>query len=256
MDDVFIKMLRRAPLLSNLDSDLVEQVAQSGRLLTLKGRHRRIGQVDLSRRLYFVVSGEMRMLRVAPDGQEQLLQRFRAGEFFCLAAVASGHSCNSVMVNAGTTDLIYWGHDTFRAFLDQNPEFHHNVLSQMAFQIEQEREMRTLSRCCRADVRVAAYLLHRIRNGHCLRQCLCAVDIRPVSLTAQELGLARETLSRCIQRLVKRRAISYERGMIRVTDPVTLEAVLEESECECQCVQENNECVVCSNEFKGLSVRI
>ncbi len=235
MDETVVRMLQGAPLLNNLDGDLIEQVAYSGRLLTLKGRHRRISQADLSRRLYFVLSGEMRMLRIAPDGQELLLQRVHCGEFFCLAAVVSGHSCNSLMVNAGKTDLLYWGHDTFRAFLAGNPGFHHNVLSQMAFQIEQEREMRTLSRCCRADVRVAAYLLHKMKSGHCLRQCVCAVDIRPVSLTAQELGLARETLSRCIQRLVKRRAVSYERGMIRVTDLTALEAVLEESECECRC---------------------
>lgn len=236
MDNRVIKMLRQAPLLSNLDGLMVEQLADKGRFLALQGRHKRIGEVELSRRLYFVLSGEMRMLRPTPDGHEQLLQRFMVGEFFCLAAVISGHSCDSLMVNAGKTDLIYWGHDTFRAFMIQSPDFHQNVLQQMAFQIEQERQMRTLSCCCKADLRVAAFLLHKMKPGYCLRQCLSSVDIRPVSLTAQELGLARETLSRSLQRLVRRHAISYDRGLIRVTDIAALEAVLEEEdECSCSC---------------------
>ncbi|MBE9486810.1 MAG: Crp/Fnr family transcriptional regulator [Chloroflexi bacterium] len=228
-----VEMLNGAPLMSGVDGNLVKQVADAGRLRTLKGHFGRIGQEELSKRLFFVLSGEMRMLRMAPDGQEHLMQRFRAGEFFCLAAAISGHSCNNLMINAGTTELIYWGHDIFRGYMLENSDFYNNILCQMGSQIEQEREMRTLSRCCKADVKVAAYLLGKIKRGHCLRQYVCAVDLKPISLTAQELGIARETLSRSLQRLVKREGISYQRGMVRVANIACLEAVLEESECSC-----------------------
>lgn len=231
-----MKILRQSPLLQDVDDALIEQVAQSGRESTLKGRHGRICKEDLSRRLYFIVSGEMRMLRMSPDGQEHLLQRFKAGEFFCLSSVASGNCCNNMMVNAGSVELVCWSHEFFRSLMQQNPDFHSNVLKQLAWQLEQEREMRTLSRCCKADVRVAAYLLHKAKHGHCRCMCHCVntVDVRPLSLTAQELGIARETLSRSLKRLVKHCAISYERGQVQVTDLATLETFLEESECECQ----------------------
>ncbi len=234
LDHKIMKMLRQSPLLKDLEEDLIARIAQSGRQLIMKGRYSRIDQTDLSRRLYFIVSGEMRMLRMAPDGQEHLLQRFKTGEFFCLSALSSGHGCNNMMVSAGRVDLICWGHDTFRSFLQNHQGFHHNVLSQMAWQIEQEREMRALSRCCKADVRVAAYLLHKIKHGCCLCECLRSLDVRPLSLTAQELGIARETLSRSLQRLVKKNAISYEQGQVRVADVLALEAVIEESDCDCQ----------------------
>jgi len=234
LDQKVMKMLRESPLLKDLEEDLIVQIANSGRQVVMKGRYGRIDKSDLSRRLYFVASGEMRMLRMAPDGQEHLLQRFKAGEFFCLSALSSGHGCNNIMVSSGRVELVCWGHDTFRAFIQDNPGFHHNVLSQMAWQIEQEREMRALSRCCKADVRVAAYLLHKIKHGCCLRECLRMLDVRPLSLTAQELGIARETLSRSLQRLVKKNVISYDHGQVRVADILALEAVIEESECACQ----------------------
>lgn len=219
--------------MAGVDGELVSQISAAGRLLSLKGRFGRLQPGELAKSLFFVLSGEMRMFQMAPDGQEHLIQRFGPGEFYCLAALVSGHSCNSFVVNVGATDLLSWNHDQFRRFMRDNPDFHGNVLSQMAHQVERERELRTLSRCCRADVMVAAYLLHRIRSGQRRCQCGFTVDLRPITLTAQELGIARETLSRCLQRLVRREGISYQHGIISVNNITSLEAVLEESECSC-----------------------
>lgn len=235
MSDRVLGLLSDSPLLDKVGNDMVQQVASAGRIRTLKGQFGRIGPEEMSKRLFFVVSGEMRMLRVAPDGQEHLLQRFGIGEFFCLAAVVSSLSCNSQMVNAGTTELMYWNHDIFRQFMVDNTNFYGNILNQMASQVEQEREMRTLSRCCKADVKVAAFLLHKIKLGHCLRKCVCRIDLKPISLTAQELGIARETLSRSLQRLVKREGITYQSGTVQVTNIACLEIILEEAECSCSC---------------------
>lgn len=80
---------------------------------------------------------------------------------------------------------------------------------------------------------VAAYLLLKIKQDHCLRKFVCSVDLKPISLTAQELGIARETLSRCLQRLVKCEGITCQRGTIQLTSIACLEAVLEETECRC-----------------------
>ncbi len=235
MLDVAPIMLAESPLFTGVDSDLLVSIANAGRVRTIKGRFGRIETEEMAERLFFVISGEMRMTRMAPDGQECLMQRFGAGEFFCLAAVISAYSCKNQMVNAGTTKLMYWRHESFRKFADQSPRLYGNILGQMACQIEQEREMRALSHCCKAEVRVAAYLLHRIRQGHCMRKCNCVVDIKPISLTAQELGIARETLSRSLQRLVKREGIAYKGGIVEVTSVTCLEEVLEEAECSCCC---------------------
>ena len=232
-----LDMLGQAPLMKDLAPQLVGEIAAAGRSRVLKGRFGRIDREELSRRLFFVLSGEMRMLRTAPDGQECLIQRFLPGEFFCLSSILSGHPCHSVMVSAGTSELLHWNHEFFRSHMQGDQHFYGNLLHQMAYQIEQEREMRTLSRCCKADIKVAAYLLHKARSGIGGTPYKNAViDLKPISLTAQELGIARETLSRCLQRLVRQNGITYQRGQVRISDLASLEAVIEDADCNCSCL--------------------
>lgn len=232
MSELLFKKLADAPLLSGVNIDLTREIFEHGQLKVMKGRFERIDADELSRRLFFVLSGEMRMFRTLPDGQEQLIQRFRSGEFFCLSALVSNHRCSSYVVNSGTVEIQYWNHQRFRTFMQDNPDFHGNVLAQLGLQIEQERELRTLSHCCRADVKVAAYLMFKFGQDRNPKNN--KIDLRPIGLTAQELGVARETLSRCLQRLTRYEGISYQHGWIKITDPSVLEHVLENMECSCQ----------------------
>lgn len=228
-----LNRLSRAPLLTGVETELIGKIAQSGRPRTMKGRFGRVCQEELAQRLFFVLAGEMRMFRLAPDGQEQLVQRFGAGEFFCLAAAVSGRPCHSFLVNFGTTELLAWSREGFLQLMQESPRLHSSVLHQMAFQVEKERELRTLSRCCRADIKVAAYLLHQMKPHPGASRRAELIDLRPISLTAQELSMARETLSRCLQRLVERGGISCQRGMVQITDVACLEAALEDFDCCC-----------------------
>ena len=227
-----LNRLSRAPLMEGIEAETVETIAKNGRLRSLKGRFGRVSQEELSSRVFLVLAGEMRMFRLAPDGQEQLVQRFGAGEFFCLAAAVSGRPCHSFLVNFGLTELLVWNREVFFQQMLECPRLHHNILHQMAFQVEKERDMRTLSRCCRAGIKVVAYLLYQMKT-HPGASRQANFDLRPISLTAQELGMARETLSRCLQQLVEQRAILYRRGMVQITDVACLESALEDFDCKC-----------------------
>lgn len=229
------RQLHRAPLLSGVSTKVIDEIAAKARLQTLTGRYGCLPAEDLSRKLFFVIDGEMRMYQMTPDGQDHLVQRFRGDEFFCMAALVSGRTSRNYAMNVGRTDLLYWEHRDIHALMEAYPDFQGKVLAQMGRQIERERELRMLSRCCRADVKVAAYLLYRSPscssgdgNGE-------PIDVRPIGITAQELGMARETLSRCLQQLVELQGISYRRGLIDIVDRGALEELLEEKECRCHC---------------------
>ncbi|MBD1401205.1 helix-turn-helix domain-containing protein [Pelovirga terrestris] len=56
------------------------------------------------------------------------------------------------------------------------------------------------------------------------------IVLRPIGLTAQALGMARETLSRSLQRLVWMDGISYQRGQVHITDPGWLEQLKQDPE--------------------------
>jgi CRP-like cAMP-binding protein len=228
------QQLYSAPLLEGLPPDLVEGIAAKARLQTLSGRHERLVADDLSRRFFFVATGEIRLIQTTPDGQEMLVRRLKSGEFFCLSALVAQKTCHSYAANVGRTDLLYWKGSEFRRLIDDNPAFSQNILTQMAHQLDRERELHTLARCNRADTKVAAYLLHRFHNTQG-SETLPTIDLRPLGLTAQELGIARETLSRCLQRLHKRGAIHYRRGHVSPHDDLALEGLRAEVDCLCHC---------------------
>ncbi len=236
MKDHIYKTLCRSPLMQGVSETLLRDVADTGRLRLLKGRFGRIAQDELEERLFLIISGEMRMVHTAPDGQECIMGKVGAGDFFCLSAFITGHSCSGEMVSSGTTEICFWPKEKVRTLLSGEVAFQQNLLQHMACEVEQEREMRTLSRCCKADTKVAAYLLHKIKNSlNCSGCGAVHIDVRPVGMTAQELGIARETFTRSLQRLINREGISYQRGIVKVADITLLESVLEEDDCACRC---------------------
>ncbi len=224
--------LRRAPLLEGLGDVFCQQIGDAARSRDYKKRLGRIDNEELSTRLHFVMNGEMHLLRISPDGQECLIERYLPGDFFCLSSLLSGRRCNSFVVSATSSQVLFWSQEWFRRLLQGDARFYGNLLKQMARQVEQERSLRTLARCAGSDSKLVAYLLHKLDNAHCCMQHKSlVVDLRPIGLTAQELGMARETLSRSLQRLVRVDGISYQRGQVHIADPGLLEQMLEESAC-------------------------
>ncbi len=227
-----ISCLRRAPLLEGLGDDFCQQIGGAARSRDYKKRLGRIDTEELSARLHFVMNGEMHLLRIAPDGQECLIERYLPGDFFCLSSLLSGRRCNSFVISATNSQVLFWSQEWFRRLLQSDARFYGNLLKQMARQVEQERSLRTLSRCSGSDSKLIAYLLHKLDNARCCMQHKSLmVDMRPIGLTAQELGMARETLSRSLQRLVRMEGISYQRGQVHIADPGLLAQLLEESAC-------------------------
>ncbi len=236
MNDHIYTSLCRSPLMQGVSPAILREVADNGRLRLLKGRFGRVGQDELAERLFLIISGEMRMVHPAPDGQECIMGKVGAGDFFFLSSFITGHTCGGEMVSSGTTEICFWPREKVRNLLTGEAVFQRNLLQHMACEVEQEREMRTLSRCCKADTKVAAYLLHKIRNSLNNSSCHAAhIDVRPVGMTAQELGIARETFTRSLQRLIGRGGVSYQRGIVQVADIALLESMLDEDDCECRC---------------------
>ena len=235
MERSVFSLLKQSSLMAGVDDALIEKIATTGRSRVIKGRNGRIDSEELSRRLFLVVSGEFRVLRISAEGQECLMQRVMPGEFFCLASLISGRNCGSQLVSHGVTELFHWKHEQFQSHLSESDVLRNNLLQQMACQVEEERDMRTLSRCCKADVRVAAYLLHKMKSRPRCKDCKCnSIDLKPIAFTAQELGIARETLTRSLQRLDKKQCISYQRGLVQIDHLNKLETILEESDCSCE----------------------
>lgn len=209
------RLLDATPLLAQANTTLVQQLGVRARRRLLPLRQQCIDGEEMRQRIFFVVSGSFHLLRQTPDGEEVLVSRYGPGDFFCLAAAFSGSGPVGYAVNTSPAQLLCWSLRDFQALMQTDSSLGERLLRQMAWQVEQERQMRTLLCCCRAENRVAAYLLYR-RQACRPQPDDAQLDLKPLSLTAAELGLARETLSRCLHRLQRQQIIQCQRGQVRI----------------------------------------
>lgn len=167
--------------------------------------------------IYFVQDGRVKVLRALPDGQEQLLCVWEAGDGFGLMVALDGAPYPSTAVAADDCQVVVIP----VAALRDHPEVLAAVARAVAHRMRGQQERLGHMAARSGPGRLAALLLH-----------LQAEAGRPLvagGLTQQELGamvgLNRETVSRSLARLREEGLIRVELGGIRLLDPEGLAAI-------------------------------
>ncbi|MCL4746986.1 MAG: Crp/Fnr family transcriptional regulator [Burkholderiaceae bacterium] len=163
----------------------------------------------------FVLDGQIWVTRGAPDGRSLELYRVLPGEV-CL--VSTGCLIGSKRMTAqgvavGTVTLLMVGRDTLVSWLAYEPV----RLFLLELMAERMVEMAALVEAVafqRLDQRLAAILLGRGRFGFATHQSL-----------ADELGTAREIVSRLLKRFEQQSWLALGRERIEITDAIALRMV-------------------------------
>ena len=144
------------------------------------------------RRMFFVLSGELHLVRASAAGGETVLQRVRQGFVAEASLEASRYHCDAVA--AATSELLSLPLAEFRQALEGVPAFGRAWASHLA------REVRRLrSQCERLSLKgAAARILHYLetegRDG-------CVTLTQSRKAWAAELGLSHEALYRTLAQL-------------------------------------------------------
>ena len=177
-----------------------------------------------------MLDGQIKMLRASVGGDESLQQRLGEGDVFCLVSMVSGVHCGSYGESMGSCTLLSWPHRVMIDLMEKDRQLHMNVLHLLAQQVEMERHKRCLSQCSNVGARVAGYLLY-------LNETSCrddeSIDLRPITLSAQELGMARETMSRTFSAFERSGLLTCCRGIIKICDCERLQMIADGMECDC-----------------------
>lgn len=150
----------------------------------------RIG--DSVRYIYLVVSGEVRLIRVNPQGNEVILQRCRGG-FIAEASLDSrAYHCDGVAVEP--TTLLLFPAAVFRATLEDDLVFRKGWRSLLANEVRKLRaQCERLSLHSAVD-RIGHYIESEGTNG--------VVNLsQSRKAWASELGLTHEALYRALRRM-------------------------------------------------------
>ena len=217
--------LKRMPLFSSLtDGQRKSLAARSlaascpkGKILFMEGEE--------AAGLYILLEGKVKIFRAAPDGREAVLHIFGPGEPFGEVAVFQGgrFPASAECVEAGTS--LFVPRKALLEGIRNDPALALNMLGALSLRLRAfAAKVETLT-LMETPQRLAAYLL-LTSDEQGTGDDGFQLDISK-ALLAGLLGTARETLSRCLARMVEQGAISVSGRTVRILDRAFLERLVQ-----------------------------
>lgn len=147
---------------------------------------------DRPQHIFFIITGEVRLMRHSPQGQEMILQRARAGFIAEASLDATRYHCSAVA--ACPSEILAFPLQGFKAALCDDQDFHRAWSSHLAGELRRLR-----AKCERLSLHTAAerilhYLATEGEGG-----ALTLTQSRKA--WAAELGLSHEALYRTLRKL-------------------------------------------------------
>jgi len=173
-------------------------------------------QGQQAERFFYVHSGQIKLYRLSPSGNEKVIEIVRPGETFAEAVMFMSRPDYPVSAEALSATLVVTVENRlFLGILRQSVDTCFRLMSNMSVRLrERIHEIDSLT-LQNATLRLVNYLLYRLReDGDSDQICLPAAK----HIIASHLSIQPETLSRILSSLSSKGLISVKGLMITVHD--------------------------------------
>ena len=163
-----------------------------------------------------MLSGAVRLEQTSTTGRSLVLYRVMPGESCVMttSCLLSGQPYGSFGYAEGPVDALSLGQNAFRALLAEDPEFMAAVFSVFAERLVELTEVIDELLLYRVDQKLAAWLADHSKTSMHI--------VITHQVLAQELGTAREVVSRTLKDFERRGWLQLARGSITVQRPADL----------------------------------
>jgi CRP/FNR family transcriptional regulator, dissimilatory nitrate respiration regulator len=224
-----IDQLKENWLFASLTPEQLQRVASHAEHMQLiEGQHL-FEQGDEARRFFLILSGQIKLFRLSPDGNEKVIEIFSAGQTFAEALMFHEHSCYPVCASALTdSEVISLHSKDFVSMLRESVDSCFLLMADMSQRLHRLiKEIDDLS-LQSGTRRVASYLI----NLAGLDNDKFELDI-PKGVMASRLSLKPETFSRIIKNLHDKNILTVSRRSIEIHNRKELQAIAD------ACVNQN-----------------
>lgn len=203
-----------APIFDGIPTEVIMEALKSGDLCCFTKNHLVFTPDCRPSSFLLILRGRIKLYCLDADGEERGLRFAGPGELLCppLNNHHKSTPCGTFAEACENLRLLMLPAGGFLQLLHNHFGMARNLIAQLASSLERAGHQACLRKARSAPVLVARYLLEQAHENNAV------IDVRPVRMTAQELGIARETLSRAITGLRKRHLIDYCRGRVQVVD--------------------------------------
>ena len=210
-------IMKQCVLLQPLEPNSFERIRESSHVTQLCENEILFEQGSELTDIYLLVSGGIKLQRLAPNGDEKVIEIIRPGQTFAEAVLFSGGSRFPVSAVAVSSSVIVSIHaKTYLELLNTSNSLCMSLLAKLSQRLHwmiNEVDQLTLHN---ATFRVVDYLLSHIPEDKKERTGVSFVA--PKHVVASRLSIKPETLSRTLKDLSKRGLIHLEGAKIELLD--------------------------------------
>ena len=168
--------------------------------------------------LYCVADGRVKIFKLSPEGKEQILHLFGAGEPFGEVAVFAGRRFPAYAEALAKTKTIYFPRRALLDLIGAHPDLALGLLAVLSLRLRRFANLIEDLSLKEVPSRLAAYLLYlKERNNKGGDESALELDITKGQL-ASLLGTIPETLSRILAKMTRQGLIETEGRHIRLLD--------------------------------------
>lgn len=225
MDDHSLNAMRECLLLKPLSDTEFSQVLACSRVMTLAENDVLFERGEAIGHFFLLVTGVMKLYRLASDGDEKVIDIIQPGQTFAEAALFLGSSCYPVSASAVAPAVVVGiESQAYMQLLKNNNALCIGLLARMSQRLHwmvNEVDRLTLHN---ATFRLVDYLLNQAgaAQGDISEVCLMA----PKHVVASRLSMKPETLSRTLKNLTNRGLIRVHDNNIELCDISRLQALI------------------------------
>lgn len=221
IDSLMKEELKKHFLFQRLTEEQLERVAARAKLVHLEDGRVLFQQGDAASRFYLVLEGRIKLSRLAPDGNEKVIELADAGHLFAEALMFLNAPRYPVGAQAlGETTVISIDAEDFLSLLRQSVDLCLALMADMSFRLRSLiREIDDLS-LHSATCRVAAFLLS-LAPENCIE---FELEV-PKHVIASRLSVKPETFSRIIKNLKSREVLEIKGSRVCLLDRDALEQI-------------------------------
>lgn len=205
-----LKLLAQVPLLTGLPEELLESLGKVCRFEQVAKNDYIIERNDTSGRLYFLLSGQVRMLDMNRQGQEVALAIIDAPIHFGELAVIDGYPRSAAVQATARSEIASISVKDAEDLIYNAPLVSRRIMQNMAAIIRKNNWHRLILQQQNISNRLAAYLAAQIPPNAKPDQIICIRNVPAQYDLAILLGTTRESISRALGMLVEEGLIKRE----------------------------------------------
>ena len=216
LNEFIVTTMRQCVLLQPLEAEQFEQIVQASHAVQLSENSILFEQNSPLTDIYLLISGGIKLQRLAPSGDEKVIEIIRPGQTFAEAVLFLGGSKYPVSaVSVSPSVVVAINAETYLSLLHTSSSLCKNLLGNLSQRLHwmvNEVDRLTLHN---ATFRVVDYLLSHISEGNDERVVSLGA---PKHVIASRLSIKPETLSRTLKDLSKQGLINLDGQQIELVD--------------------------------------